>query len=464
MPSTRIGESGPFQKANRSAYVNFLRAKYEMYTGAKQVRSYPYYLTLEPSDNCQLRCPTCVTGIENETKRQKVADGPIFRSGRTMLSLEMFDALLEEMGDYLFLIVFYNFGEPLLNRNLPALIRRAKAYGIETDINTNLSLVLSDAQIDDVLSAGLDYMHASIDGFSQETYETHRVGGNFELVKRNLERFVAARARLGAKTAITFNFLVFSFNEHEVGDAARFCANLGINFNTREAFIHKPEWLPSYRKDEAPIPVPAAVALPSGFNYEQGKTVMQWSPLPHIEEAESVPRCAWHYGYAAMTAGGTVTPCCAVPKQEHDFGVFKPGQTPFSDVWNNNHFASSRAAFTGPEAASPTDIETVCTHCPVPRFIHHLYSLHDFKVIGQFDRVYKGVDPVLEEAFELFSLARYGSTAAGLFPGGVFEPPERLFGTENASPVHTAAFLRFFEAHLLAEPCNHSERPTAPLS
>jgi hypothetical protein len=85
----------------------------------------------------------------------------------------------------------------------------------------------------------------------------------------------------------------------------------------------------------------------------------------------------------------------------------------------------------------------------VPRFVHHLYSLHDFKVIGQFDRLFKGTDPVLEEAFDLFAQARYGSTTAGLFPGGVFEPPEHLFGTENANPDDAAAFLRFFEEHLM---------------
>src|SRR4051794_17061266 len=97
MASSVIGESGPFAKANRPAFVNFLRAKYEMYTGAVQVGSYPYYLTLEPSDICQLRCPTCVTGIENETKRRK-EDGNIFRSGRTKLTMSLAETLLEELG------------------------------------------------------------------------------------------------------------------------------------------------------------------------------------------------------------------------------------------------------------------------------------------------------------------------------------------------------------------------------
>jgi hypothetical protein len=80
--------------------------------------------------------------------------------------------------------------------------------------------------------------------------------------------------------------------------------------------------------------------------------------------------------------------------------------------------------------------------------MHHLYSLHDFKVIGQFSQAFKGGDPLLEEAFELFSKARYGLSISELFPEGVFNPPDKLFGTENAQPDDTAAFLRFFEDHL----------------
>jgi MoaA/NifB/PqqE/SkfB family radical SAM enzyme len=432
-----------------------------MYTGAARVGSFPYFLTLEPSDVCQLRCPTCVTGIENEMRRQHDGEPLIFRSGRTMLSHELFDALLDEFGAYLFLIVFYNFGEPLLNKQLPALIAKAKARGVETDINTNLSLPLPDAQIDELLTSGLDYLHASIDGFSQKTYEVHRVGGNFELVKKNLERIVAARARLNAHTSITFNFLVFSFNEHEVGDAARFCAELGINFNTRDAFIHNREWLPTHRRDELPLAVSSPVALPRGFSYEQDGTTMAWSPLPKIDAAP-IARCAWHYGYAAMSAGGHVSPCCGVPKQEDDFGVFGPGHGRFADVWNNELFAASRAAFSGSGTADVKALDTVCVRCPVPRFMHHLYSLHDFKVLAQFQRLFHGADAVLEEAFELLSQARYGMSTADLFPDGTFQPPERPFGTEGADPSKTDAFVRFFEERLLGKAAIDASAPRRP--
>jgi len=450
MPATMIGESGPFQKTNRSAYLNFLRSKYEMYTGETRVQSRPYYLTLEPSDVCQLRCPTCVTGVENEMRKQKDADAVIYRSKRTMLSHDFFDALLDEIGEYLFLIVFYNFGEPLLNKDLPGLIRKAKALNIETDVNTNLSLPVSDERIEDLLTSGLDYLYCSIDGFSQETYQVHRVGGDFGLVKKNLERIVKTRDRLALKTCITYNFLVFGFNEHEAIEAERYCSDLGINFNTRDAFIHNRDWLPSYRKAEAPRVVPEAVALPPGFGHKEDTTNLAWSPLPDIDDSHAPPRCEWHYGYSAMTAGGAVTPCCAVPKQEDDFGTVVPGQTTFGDIWNGDRISTARAAFAGSEPAGITPVDTVCTRCPVPRFVHHLYSLHDFKVIGQFNNTFKGADPVLEQAFDLVSRARYGVGRDELFPEGEFHAPAQIFGTESAGRDDMARFLQFFETHFIA--------------
>src|SRR3972149_6033790 len=103
-----------FYKTNRTAYLNYLRAKYEMYTRAVDVQSYPYFMGIDPSDICQLRCTTCPTGIDNERKKQKTADLTPFRANRAILAPDLFEALLDEMGEYLFWINFYNYGEPLL--------------------------------------------------------------------------------------------------------------------------------------------------------------------------------------------------------------------------------------------------------------------------------------------------------------------------------------------------------------
>ena len=438
--------AGPFRKTNGTAFLNFLRAKYEEYTGTLRVGSYPYYMVIEPSDLCQLRCPTCVTGIDNEVRRRKVAGQVEHRRDRAMLTTELFDALLDEMGEYLFLITFYNFGEPLLNKNMPALVRRAKAQDIETDLHSNLSLPLSERFIEDLLGAGLDSLCASIDGFSQEAYQVHRVGGDVELAKANLTRLVKARDRMEAPTRITFNFLLFRFNEHEVPAAEAFCQDLGIELNVRAAFIHNPDWLPSYRKGERPVVVPEAIALPDQFSFAQEGKKLHWMPFPESLGFTASPACAWHYGYSAVTAGGRVTPCCAVPSDQHDLGSVVPGRARFADVWNNDLYQAARASFAGKRDQVQARFETICTRCPVPRFVHHLYSLHDFKVIGQFNGTLRASEPVLAQAFDVLSRVRYGAGLDELFPGGAFRQPEPLFGNEQEKD--TAPFVEFYRRHL----------------
>ena len=383
-----------FQKTNRTAFLNFLRAKYEAWTGAVEVKSYPHYLLVDPSTICQLRCPTCPTGQENESR--KLGTNVTFRN-RTMLAVDLFDELLHELGDYLFQITLYNWGEPLLNKKLPDLIRKAHALNIYTEIHTNLSLPLSDRFIDELLGSGLGSISASIDGFSQETYQTYRRGGNFELARGNLERLIKARDRLGLKTDIIWNFLVFSFNEHEIPATQKFCRELGIPFNKREAFITNPDWLPSYRKHEANLQT--LKVIPSNTAQESAPAKPQ--PLP--QKSRNILPCAWHYNYSVVNADGSVSPCCAPWEQKFDFGVVKPGLESFADIWNNDLYRRSRGAFAGKEVEGLSQVDTLCVKCPYGDGIQNLYSGLDVHVIHQFRKAFKGSDPFLNVAFDLLN-------------------------------------------------------------
>lgn len=391
-----------FQKTSGLAFSNFLRAKYEAWSGALLVKSYPSYLGIDPSSICQLRCPHCPTGVENE--RRKVGSPVSFRN-RTMLSADLFDALLDELGDYLFLIMFYNWGEPLLNKELPVLIAKAKKLDICTEIHSNFSLRLSDRFIEELLASGIDDLAASIDGFSQETYETYRRGGDFALAKSNLERCATVRDRLGLRTNIVWNYLVFSFNEHEIELARRHCKGRGIVFNTREAYTDNPDWLPSYRRNP-----PSTGSVP-----------------PAVESRPASP-CAWHYDYTMVNADGSVSPCCAPWEQKDDFGLVVPGVTSFADVWNNGLYRKSRAAFAGRGIKGLDKITSLCLRCPFGESIQHLYSPLDKDVIKQFKAVLKGSHPVLDRAFGLLDdkeafVDFYAKEVAGWSPAGLEIPP-----------------------------------------
>jgi MoaA/NifB/PqqE/SkfB family radical SAM enzyme len=149
------------KRSNRAAFENFLMAKYERIAGITNVRSYPYIMTIDPTNICQLRCPGCFTGMANEKRRKHHKRGDA-QHELARLSGNVLDSILNECGDVVFHCHFYNWGEPLLNENLPDLIRSASSRGIYTKIDTNLSLKCSDAMLENLMSSGLDILSASI--------------------------------------------------------------------------------------------------------------------------------------------------------------------------------------------------------------------------------------------------------------------------------------------------------------
>jgi MoaA/NifB/PqqE/SkfB family radical SAM enzyme len=400
-------------KRNLSAFSNFLRAKYAMYTGALRIDSYPYYMNIDPADVCQLRCPTCTTGIENESRRKRASALQMYRPDRTRMTPDLYNALLDEMGEYLFLVNFYNYGEPLLNQHLPTFIEKANRLDIDTIVHSNLSLKLSDERIDALMSCGLDRLTCSVDGFTQPVYEIHRVGGDVELVKRNLARLAKARDRLRSTTQITYKFLVFSHNEHEVDAAQAFAESIGILFERNDAFVYEESWLPSYRKGEAPHLTAAEMARLAeqweaaghrGY-FRESELQACWSPIPRDQPSMYPGACAWHYGYSVVTASGAVAPCCAAAKKEDDFGMVRPGETSFRDVWNGDRFVKSRMAFRGAESTDLQHVDTICMRCYYPKFVHHLYTPYDICIIRQARELFGDAEPQLARAFELLGTA-----------------------------------------------------------
>src|SRR5258708_9032179 len=84
-------------------------------------------------------------------------------------------------------------GEPLLNRQVPDLVRYLHEARISTSFSTNLSIPMSEVQAEALVGAGLDRMQISLDGASEDTYRRYRVGGNFTLVLQNVRKTAEAK-------------------------------------------------------------------------------------------------------------------------------------------------------------------------------------------------------------------------------------------------------------------------------
>lgn len=363
------------------AYANWLLGNCEIRMGASRIRVRPWKLTFDLTNVCQLRCPLCPTGLQAQDRE----------SGHAQF--HMFERLLEEVGDYVFFIDFFNWGEPLLNRRLEEFVQLASSKNIVCSISTNLSLPLTDERIRRLVTSGLNEILISLDGASSDTYAIYRRQGKFELVWENMRRLIRAKRSLGQTfPLITWQFLVFRFNEHEIDKAKVMAAEIGV-----DRLIFRAPFL-----DVDRYPVPDS----------EKEAMAAWAPSePRFRIADPGPksRCGWHYMSSAINWDGSVASCCTTFKKQDDFGTIgKSGQYSYMNVVNNAAYRAVRDRFAG-RRTEPVPL--VCERCPTPSIMdYHKYINHQiilFSFVG-----------VIQAVRRLFGRSRATHPSARGLPAG----------------------------------------------
>ncbi len=120
-------EQLPFEARNLSwkKKINFFLAGLNQYLLPSKPIGYPVIAQVEPSNVCNLECALCLTTSINHERKA------------ALLSLETFKKFIDEVGDYLLLIIFWNWGEPFLNPEATDMIRYATDKGILIHSSTN---------------------------------------------------------------------------------------------------------------------------------------------------------------------------------------------------------------------------------------------------------------------------------------------------------------------------------------
>lgn len=316
--------------------LNYWRVQRDLRNTTTVVSGYPVVLTIEAANACNLRCPHCFTGA-GEVGRDK-----------GMLQMPLYEKLLDELGDYLFNIEFYNWGEPLLNKRLEDMIAMATRRGISTYISTNFSVPFDDARAERIVAAGLDLLGVSLDGATQESYEQYRVRGDFNLVLDNVRKINAAKKKLGsAKPEVAWEFHLFPHNLHELDRARDMARELRMTFMPSKGWVTGADW------------------------DTEGKYA---DPPP----GRAAP-CYFLWQRAVVNIDGGVAPCCSTFYTEDDYGVIdvqperQDGQialgslhySSFRELWNNESFQRSRAMFANRDATPEGDRAMVCYDCPI---------------------------------------------------------------------------------------------------
>lgn len=272
---------------------------------------YPLFLGVEPTTACNLRCPHCVSGLRAFSRP----------TGR--LDPALLESLLAELHPYLWGVLFYFQGEPLLHPEIGRLIRLADQYRLLTSLSTN-GHFLSEEKCYELLTAGLVHLRLSLDGLTQETYSRYRQKGHLQTVLEGLERLLRLRRELRSLfPLVEVQFIAFRHNVQEIPAFLRWAREVGVE----RALVKKAQLLqPSAESYAEWIP-------PEASRYTLG-------PEGAVRLAGPLPNACWRLWRAAeITWDGQVLPCCFDKNAQYAFGSLQKGS--FAEAWHSptaHHF------------------------------------------------------------------------------------------------------------------------------
>ncbi|HOW27818.1 MAG TPA: SPASM domain-containing protein [Elusimicrobiota bacterium] len=185
---------------------------------------------LEASTLCRLQCPLCIHG-----------DDGMEWLGRGYLKFRDFKTFVDLHPGYRY-IELSNYGEIFMNPELKDIIEYAnhKKIGLLALNGVHFNEVREE-MMECMVKNGFKAMTVSIDGASEETYQTYRRGGRLKTVIENIERLNEIKRKYGSQYPVLYwQFVVFAHNEHELADARHMARRLNMYF------IPQCNWSPSY--------------------------------------------------------------------------------------------------------------------------------------------------------------------------------------------------------------------------
>jgi MoaA/NifB/PqqE/SkfB family radical SAM enzyme len=181
--------------------------------------------SIDFSTICQLRCVECSTskGITHK--------GIV---GKGQLHLSDF-CLFVDNNPQIRRIEMSNWGEIFLNPDMEEIFKYAFEHNVTLYCGngTNFNNV-EDNVLEALVKYKVEFLNLSIDGATQETYEQYRVGGNFKKVIHNIERLnFYKNAYSSAYPKLSWQFIIFGHNEHEIPQVKELCRKYNMVFNPK---------------------------------------------------------------------------------------------------------------------------------------------------------------------------------------------------------------------------------------
>ena len=298
------------------------------FTGVPVIHGLPISISFEPTTSCNLRCPECPSGLRSFTRATGMLGQPLFQN------------VIDQLAPTLSYLTFYFQGEPYLHPQFLDMVQYAASKNIYTATSTNAHY-LKDENARLTVESGLDRLIISIDGTTQDTYQSYRVGGSLEKVIEGARNIIAWKKKLKSSTPhVMFQFLVVKPNEHQIPEVYTLAKQIGV-----DQVVLKTAQIYDYANGSDLIPEQDQYSRYRKMN--DGSYTIKNSLDNHCWKM-------WHS--CVITWDGKIVPCCFDKDAHHVLGDLTKNS--FEEVWNGGAYHSFRASLL----RSRSEIE-ICKNC-----------------------------------------------------------------------------------------------------
>lgn len=301
--------------------LNWLRVEASARLRPSAPWGYPTHLQIEPTNTCNLRCELCPVS------------GQMHRPSGFM-DVTLYRRLLDEIGKHVFMILFWDWGEPFMHPSAFDMIAFAHQKGIRIASSTNGHLFADPRKAEDAIRCGLDTLIFAVDGISQETYEKYRHKGDLQKALQGIQTLAERKKALRSKTPlINFRFIVMSHNEHEVECLPSFVRELGADALTLKTL--NPSSDNTYGDKADGTDKKNSPFLPLNPVHHRFVYNRQGEPVRLKRNA-----CRNPYNAATVHWNGTVCPCTY--DYDERFALGDLNKSTFREIWNDTAYRAFR--------------------------------------------------------------------------------------------------------------------------
>lgn len=228
-------------------------------------------------------------------------------------------------------------GEPLLNKELPAIIRQLEREKFYIEVVSNGTIMTEE--LSKVITQTRHFgITISFDGADKETFESIRVGSDFDEIKGNLKMLIQAKPRISKVSA---SMVGVEENKEQIKATIELLGDLGI-----DEFILQLVVINFGQDSLDEVTVGHRIKIknqPDLFKTDLYETAKQKGLKMEIIDTlfdEENP-CPWPWLGTYIDTEGYVIPCCHVANAEIcNFGNLN--QKDFRTIWHSKEYQRLR--------------------------------------------------------------------------------------------------------------------------